>query len=166
MERIETRGVEYAGFWLRFVAYIIDYAILQILNFVVVIPVLGLLGLGIFTSFDGFNPDMVSEEESIAVFVAFISAISSIALLTLALQALYYAFMQSSSRQATVGKLALSLKVTDMEGGRIDFGKALLRELCKILSSAIFLIGYLMAGFTDKKQALHDIIPGTLVVKG
>ena len=56
MERIETRGVEYAGFWLRFVAYIIDYAILQILNFVVVIPVLGLLGLGIFTSFDGFNP--------------------------------------------------------------------------------------------------------------
>lgn len=166
MERIDTEErLEYAGFWLRFVAYIIDYIILSIVNTIVIIPVLGALGFGFFTATDGFQHGDLADEEAIGMIVAFISAMSSIALLTFVIQVLYYAFMQASAKQATIGKIALGLKVTDMDGNRLDFGKSLVRELCKIISYSILLIGYIMAGFTDKKQALHDIIPGTLVVK-
>ncbi|MDA2913784.1 RDD family protein [Acidobacteriia bacterium AH_259_A11_L15] len=78
---------------------------------------------------------------------------------------LYFAFMESSSWQATLGKKALSLMVTDSDGNRLSFGRALGRNLAKIVSSLTLLIGYLMAGFTQKKQALHDMIAGCLVVK-
>ena len=78
---------------------------------------------------------------------------------------LYYAFMESSANQATVGKIALGLKVTDTDGGRISFGRALGRTFAKILSVLTLFIGFIMAGFTDRKQALHDKIAHTLVVK-
>jgi uncharacterized RDD family membrane protein YckC len=73
--------------------------------------------------------------------------------------------MESSKFQGTVGKLALGLKVTDESGAKLDFIKALTRNLCKIVSSVILLIGYIMAGFTAKKQGLHDIIAKTLVLR-
>jgi uncharacterized RDD family membrane protein YckC len=77
---------------------------------------------------------------------------------------LYFAGMESSAGQATLGKRALGIKVTDMSGNRITFGKATGRFFGKILSSLILLIGFLMAAFTQKKQALHDLLAGTLVV--
>jgi uncharacterized RDD family membrane protein YckC len=61
--------------------------------------------------------------------------------------------------------MALGLIVTDTNGAKLDFTKALIRNLCKIISSLILCIGYIMAGFTDKKQGLHDMIANTLVVK-
>ena len=61
--------------------------------------------------------------------------------------------------------MALGIQVTDLEGNRISFGKALGRNLAKIISALIFYIGFIMAAFTAKKQALHDMIAGTLVVK-
>ena len=78
---------------------------------------------------------------------------------------LYFALMESSSRQATVGKMALGIVVTDMEGNRIGFGRATGRYFAKFISALILLIGFIMAGFTEKKQALHDIIVNTLVVR-
>lgn len=78
---------------------------------------------------------------------------------------LYFALMESSSRQATLGKMALGIVVTDMEGNRIGFGRATGRYFAKIISALILGIGYLMAAFTARKQGLHDIIVGTLVVK-
>ena len=78
---------------------------------------------------------------------------------------LYFALMESSTNQATVGKMALGIKVTDLEGNRISFGRALGRTFAKILSGLIIFIGYIIAAFTEKKQALHDMIAGTLVVK-
>ncbi len=168
METVSTGEApkEYAGFWLRFVAYIIDYIILSLLNTIVIIPILGALGIGLFSATEGFQSGDIGEEEAIGMMVTLISSITSAALLTFVIQVFYYALMQASAKQATVGKMALGLKVTDIEGNRLDFGKSLVRELCKIISSAILMIGYIMAGFTEKKQALHDIIPGTLVVKG
>jgi uncharacterized RDD family membrane protein YckC len=65
----------------------------------------------------------------------------------------------------TIGKQALKIVVTDLEGKRIDFVKATIRYFSKIISSLILLIGYIMAAFTEKKQALHDIIAGTLVLE-
>ena len=81
------------------------------------------------------------------------------------IQLVYYAYFESSEKQATFGKQALGLVVTDMNGDRITFGKAAIRFVSKILSGLILLIGYLMQPFTEKKQALHDMIAGTLVFK-
>jgi uncharacterized RDD family membrane protein YckC len=79
-------------------------------------------------------------------------------------QWLYYALFESSALQATPGKLALGIKVVDEAGNRIGFGKASGRWFAKIVSNLILGIGYLMAGFTARKQALHDMMAGTLVV--
>jgi uncharacterized RDD family membrane protein YckC len=79
---------------------------------------------------------------------------------------LYFALMESSSRQATLGKMALGIRVTDLEGERIGFGRATGRYFAKILSALILGIGFLMAAFTEKKQGLHDILAQTLVVRG
>jgi uncharacterized RDD family membrane protein YckC len=73
--------------------------------------------------------------------------------------------MESSSKQATLGKMYVGLQVTDMAGNRISFTRALVRHIAEILSYLTFFIGYIISGFTTQKQALHDLIAGTLVVK-
>jgi uncharacterized RDD family membrane protein YckC len=77
---------------------------------------------------------------------------------------LYFALMESSSKRATLGKMALGIIVTDLEGKRISFGRATGRFFSKILSGIIIYIGFIMVPFTDKKQGLHDMIAGTLVI--
>jgi uncharacterized RDD family membrane protein YckC len=76
----------------------------------------------------------------------------------------YFALMESSSRQATIGKLALRIQVTDTNGGRIGYGRATGRHFAKLLSSITLLVGYMMAGFTRRRQCLHDMVAGTLVI--
>jgi uncharacterized RDD family membrane protein YckC len=76
---------------------------------------------------------------------------------------LYFALQESSERQATLGKMALKIYVTDLQGRRISFGQATGRHFGKIISAIILCIGYMMAGFTAQKQGLHDIMAGTLV---
>ena len=71
--------------------------------------------------------------------------------------------MESSSTQATLGKMAMSIVVTDISGNRVSFGRATGRHFAKIISAIILYIGYLMIAFTEKKQGLHDIIADTLV---
>jgi uncharacterized RDD family membrane protein YckC len=84
----------------------------------------------------------------------------------LVLQWLYYAWMESSEHQATLGKMALGLIVTDLDDRRVSFARATGRFFAKIISGLIPLaIGYIMAGFTEKKQALHDMIASTLVLR-
>jgi len=73
--------------------------------------------------------------------------------------------MESSESQATLGKRAVSIKVTDMNGNRISFGRATGRDFAKIISGLPLFIGFMMAGWTSKKQALHDMIAETLVIK-
>jgi uncharacterized RDD family membrane protein YckC len=158
-------NTRYAGFWLRFVAYIIDSIVVQILQSFIVLPFLAILGFSIAAEGFPFDFDSMSEEELMGVIIGFISAVSSLALITGALQVLYFSIMEASKYQATLGKMALELKVTDMNGNALDFPKALLRNLGKIISGMLLLIGYIIAGFTEKKQALHDMIAGALVVK-
>ena len=78
---------------------------------------------------------------------------------------LYFSLQESSARQATIGKLAMGIKVADLEGSRISFGRATARYFSKFLSGLICAVGYVMAGFTQRKQALHDMIASTLVVR-
>jgi hypothetical protein len=78
---------------------------------------------------------------------------------------LYWPVLESSRWQATLGKKIMGLEVTDLDGNRLGFLRALLRSLAKIISSIPFGLGFLMAAFTARKQALHDIIVKTLVVR-
>ena len=75
----------------------------------------------------------------------------------------YFAFQESSTRKGTVGKQAMNLIVTDLDGNRISFKQATKRFLGKFLAVAPFFAGFLLILFTKKKQALHDIIAKTLV---
>jgi uncharacterized RDD family membrane protein YckC len=153
----------YAGFWLRLVALIIDGIVVSIVEFVVFVPLLSALGLG----FIGAMSDMDTEDPSnlVGMVAAIVAAAGAYWILATAIQILYFSIMESSSSQATLGKMAMGIKVTDMQGGRLDFTRAFLRNLCKLISNFTMLIGYLMAGFTEKRQALHDLIAGALVVK-
>ncbi|MGJ3242827.1 MAG: RDD family protein [Opitutales bacterium] len=82
------------------------------------------------------------------------------------IQWLYFAIQEAGTKQATWGKRICGIIVTDLNGNRISFWRATGRYFSKILSGLIFLIGYLMILFTQKKQGLHDIIAGTLVLNG
>ncbi len=85
--------------------------------------------------------------------------------MNLILSWLYYSLMESSKTQATLGKMVMDLKVTDMDGDRISLKRATIRYFSKILSAIILMIGFIMAAFNPKKQALHDKIAKTYVVK-
>lgn len=152
--------MNYAGFWLRFVAVVIDGIILGAVQWLVLTPILAAIGIGAAGGMDAMDPN-----DPMAMMGALAALFSTVSLIGWVINILYFTLMESSKYQATIGKLALSLKVTDTGGAKLDFVKALVRNLCKIISSMILLIGYIMAGFTEKKQALHDMIAGTLVVK-
>lgn len=156
-------NTNYAGFWQRFLALIIDSILIGVIRSILVIPILAAVGL----SFVGDIQDLDTADSSdvIAMAAAFFGALMATAAISSVISILYFSFMESSKYQASVGKLALGLIVTDMEGNRIDFGKALLRNFGKLVSGAILMIGYIMDCFTDKKQALHDMIASTLVLK-
>jgi len=144
--------VRYGGFWIRFVAIVIDWLIVS----VVVWPVAGIIAVGIGVAGGAVRMPGVG-----------VHLVRGIVVETLFFCAswIYEAAMESSSKQATLGKMALGLKVTDEQGRRISFARATARYFSKIISSMILLIGYIMAGFTARKQALHDMIAGTLVTR-
>jgi uncharacterized RDD family membrane protein YckC len=138
-------AVQYAGFWRRLGAAIIDGLIVGAVTLVIylVLIVGGISTGGIVGFFIGY-------------FIAYALAII--------LGWLYYALMESSSKQATLGKMALGIIVTDSQGQRVSFGRATGRHFGKIISGIILYIGYIMIAFTAKKQGLHDIIADCLVV--
>ena len=148
----------YAGFWKRFAAILIDGVILWVVDLFLLVPFLGMLGLGIFTS------AMNDSEPSPGMIMSIIGAYMGSLVLICIAGWLYFAIMESSVKQATLGKMALGIIVTDMNGQRISFGRATGRYFGKFLSALILYVGYIMAGFTEKKQALHDIIASCLVV--
>lgn len=148
-------GMQYAGFWLRFVAAIIDGVIAGTMAAIVRWGV-GFVFVQIILASDG----KISVEEANPFFV-----VCSLLASTL-VSWLYFATLESSRRQATLGKLAMGLRVTDGDGARLRFSRATGRYFAKILSALILLIGYLMAAWTPRKQGLHDIMADTLVLRG
>jgi uncharacterized RDD family membrane protein YckC len=159
--RQDASGRRYAGFWARFLAYLIDGLVLTLL----VTIIYG----GAYMALSGFfhqpaGPNLVTFNLGGTQVTLNIAVITALALVP-GLSALFYlAVMESSDRQATFGKLAMGLKVTDLHGGRISFWRAIGRELAKIISSPTFGIGFIIAGFSKRKQALHDVIARTVVV--
>jgi uncharacterized RDD family membrane protein YckC len=151
----------YAGFWLRVVAHLIDDLLIGIGIGILVLIGVAIVGVGsLRTMFEGMN----GEDPQIPA--AFISAIIFVSLASLLLAWIYNAGMESSRHQGTLGKMALGLIVTDLQGRPISFGLASGRYFAKIITGLIPLgIGYAMAGFTEKKQALHDMIASCLVLR-
>jgi len=131
---------KYAGFWFRFGALFVD-------SFFTVITYGGIAIL-------------ISRSTSIII-----KPNTLVYILFLIYSWIYWAGMESSSKQAMIGKMARKIKVTDLNGKRISFRRASGRFLGKLLSNATTLIGYLMAAFTIKKQALHDILTGCFFVE-
>lgn len=136
--------VQYAGFWWRFLAHFIDNLILQAIGFVT--------GLVI-----GFMAGAAGGDETVAGLIGFVVG--------MVINWLYEALQVSSPAQATVGKRVCSLRVTDLNGQRITFARATGRHFGKYLSGIILAIGYIMQAFTERRQALHDIMAGTLVLR-
>jgi len=148
--------MEYAGFWMRFGALIIDWLILGVIGFVITM-ILGIT-IGVPTAlFSGLIPisDVVAQTADSGASTASFGIVGW----------LYYALMESSEHQATVGKKVLGLKVVDEQGARISFLRATGRYLGKWVSSLILGLGYIMAAFTAKKQALHDFMASCLVIR-
>jgi len=151
----------YAGFWWRFVAYFIDNIIVTAVTSLLLFPFFLIMGISIFrfSGFDrgfGSGPEAVFPFVLVALFIAFLSKI---------IEWFYFAIMEASKHQGTLGKIALGIRVTDIKGKRISFARATGRYFGKILSGMLLMIGYIMAGFTQKKQALHDILADCLVIK-
>lgn len=163
----QEQPVEYAGFWRRFVAYILDSLIIGFVIQILVLPFMAVIGISAVAAeeYDFMDPYAFDEPEGFAWIAALIGAYFFVIILNAVAQWLYFSLMESSKHQGTLGKIALNIKVTNYRGERISFAKATGRYFSKIISGLIFMIGYIMAGFTEKKQALHDMIAETYVVR-
>lgn len=152
---VQGGRVVYAGFWKRFAAYFIDYFAVTAMTYALMIPLGIMAGVGFGASASSNDPFATGAG------IAFIGAIY---LVSIAIPVLYFAWMHASKHQATLGKMAIGIKVVRADGARLTFWRAFGRLFATILSSLILMIGYIMAGFTERKQALHDMVCDTLVV--
>ncbi|MEO5559311.1 MAG: RDD family protein [Dokdonella sp.] len=134
-----------AGFWRRCAALLLDGVVVGVIGWVV-----SAVGMMMFA-----NGGSAS---------AIVAGSFGMSLLLVIVDWLYFALQESSPAQATLGKRAMGIKVTDDYGRRIGFGRASGRFFGKIISGVIFYVGFMLAGWTARKQALHDMIAGTLVV--
>lgn len=145
----------YGGFWIRFVAYMIDGLIISIVAAVMV---------AIFAAFvvlTGMEHD--SKEPSLEIFLGVILVVVAL----IVANWLYEALMTSSPRGATLGKMAIGVRIVRVDGAQLSFGRATARHFLKVMITPLvpLTIGYLMAAFTARKRALHDVLADTLVVK-
>ncbi|HXJ16820.1 MAG TPA: RDD family protein [Candidatus Polarisedimenticolia bacterium] len=146
------RPMVYAGFWLRAAAYLLDTIVLSF-------PV-GVFILGPLMERAGISPD-----NPWVLFTGTSRQVIAINLLGTMASWLYWALLESSRWQATLGKRMLGLEVTDLAGHRISFARATGRYFGKAVSALLLFVGFAMAGFTEKKQALHDMFASCLVLK-
>jgi uncharacterized RDD family membrane protein YckC len=119
---------------------------------------------GFWTRFGAYIIDMLILVIPYLV-IAAIFGESGASLLILLVAWVYFAYLESSEKQATFGKQALGLIVIDVDGNRLDFIKATIRYICKLIFGGLLLVGYIIIGFTEKKQGLHDMIVGTYVIQ-
>jgi uncharacterized RDD family membrane protein YckC len=155
---------KYAGFWIRFAAYLLDAIILGI-PFTILVIVIFVISIGSMKG--SFDPSFweqgdITDKQAITLILSYIIVM----VLGIIISVAYFAGMHASIWQATIGKKLLKLKVTDLHGNRITFWRSFGRLLAMSFLSGIFYFGYIMTAFTEKKQSLHDLIVGTVVRQG
>jgi uncharacterized RDD family membrane protein YckC len=141
MEILDENSIEnpkrYASFWDRFLAMVIDFVLLFLINWAVSV----VLGINIFQ----LSGDIIWFGNIVSL--------------------LYFIYFESSNKQATYGKQMMRIRVVGKNGGRINAGQAAVRNLMKIVSTLLLFLGFIIAVFNDNKQALHDMVATTLVVQ-
>lgn len=152
-----TDDVVHAGFWRRWIALLLDQLVLGV-GFYAVAFVL-ILGAGFAGGFDWLR-DVDPDAPPALLVVAYLALFFGYYVVA----GLYFSLMESSRHQATLGKQVLGIKVVDGHGRRLSFGRALGRWAAATLSYVTLYIGFLMAAFTQRKRALHDMVAGTQVV--
>jgi uncharacterized RDD family membrane protein YckC len=142
---VENKKLDYASIGNRIIAAILDGIILIFINFIV--------GMVLTIT---INQSSSTSDESLNSLNNLINILISYG---------YIAYLMSSESQATLGQMAMGIKVTDENGNRITFVAATIRYFMSLVSGIILAIGYLMALFNDKKQTLHDLVAKTVVLK-
>jgi uncharacterized RDD family membrane protein YckC len=145
----KTETIVYAGFWLRLVAAVLDMLAMVMPFGFVFLPFM--VGIKLVNARKGYDPAVMFLMASPLVLIVGTW--------------LYFAVMESSPWQATLGKKMLGLYVTDLHRQRLTLGRATGRTLAKYLSVMTVGIGYLLCGFTERKQALHDVVARCLVLR-
>jgi len=142
----------YAGFWLRAVPYILDSLLIALVALLVIfVPLLERGAIPMDLPWDWFAT--INRQTT------------AIRLLIFMMSWIYFASFESSSWQATPGKRLFRLVVTDLKGHRITFKRASGRYLGKLAFGVILTVGFLFAAFTPKKQAAHDLLASTVVLR-
>ena len=147
--QMNDQAVTYGGFWKRVMAYIVDILVISV-------PVTLLFGSGLSLGVDEQTPGTYDVHLNLDMTLP--------EFIIMLISWVYFAGLESSEWQGTVGKRLLGMRVTDMAGERISFFRATGRYLSKFISSALLMIGFIMVAFTEKKQGLHDMIAGTCVI--
>lgn len=152
---VAVEGAPPGGFWIRFIAYVIDALVL-------LVP--GMILVGLFVGFVLLTHESMDDEELPAPIM--LAGLLTVAAL-IAVNWLYEALMTSSPRGATLGKMALGLRIVRVDGVPLSFGRATARHFAKYMVTPMvpLAIGYIMAAFTNRKRALHDILADTLVIR-
>ncbi len=155
---------DHAGFWKRVAAYILDAIILYVPNLLI------MKSMGGDAAQETMKQAMLAApgdpQVMLAAYEQFYTTMGTAMIITTALAWLYFAVCESSRWQATPGKLALGIRVTNLQGNPISFPHALVRYLAKFLSVITLGFGFLMVGWTRRKQGLHDMLAKTLVLNG
>jgi uncharacterized RDD family membrane protein YckC len=149
--------MEYAGFLIRLVAFLIDSIITGVIGFVLLIPAMIVYFAAIFMS--------SSDEPNITMLLIAVMLIFITVLIEVILFVVYNAWFESSKYQGTPGKILLKLKVVGETGQRISFVTAALRYILKVVFSNFFYIGFIFILLNDKKQGLYDMLLKTYVIK-
>lgn len=154
---------DYASFWQRFGAWVIDLIVLMIPSMIVMYV------MGGMEAYKHLLDRMQGGGDMAVALRDYAQATEGASVASLVITFLYYAFFESSKWQATPGKLALRLRVTDVHGQRISLARAAARNVVR-LSALIFglipVICYLAITWTQRKQGLHDLWAGTYVLNG
>jgi len=159
---VAQRGdIVLAGFWRRVAANVIDGLIINTVSSIVLLILAPIFGIGLLGIF-GLPGDGVGHPEALGAGFMLFQVVFQ--LLALILTGTYYVWLHSSLNMATLGKMAVGIKVVRPDGERISVARAIGRYFAFILSSMTLGIGFIMAGLTQRKQALHDMICDTLVV--
>ena len=146
----------YIGFWKRAVAFVIDGILVAIPPAIICVPLMMWQGVKLSQATEDTAAGTLAVMVAIYILWQVLGTIS---------YWLYFALLESGAKQATFGKRIMGIKVIGKDGGRIGFGRATGRTFAKILSYVTVYIGYVMAGLTNRKRALHDYIAETYVVR-
>ncbi|WP_298868362.1 RDD family protein [uncultured Gimesia sp.] len=149
--------MKYAGFWIRFLAYLID---------IVPISVVVVMVFYHYYDFDQTWSTYRADRQNVEARVQYMSERNLIRETSFGIWLVYCALMESSALQGTLGKRLVGIKVTDRDGKRISFGCSVIRNLSKITSYIPFLIGFTWAAASKQKHAWHDMLAKTDVVRG